>query len=320
MSDKDNLLSKIENTKSGILHELEELKKISSSLEAGSESIENLHKYVKKISGTVNQINLISSLLKGINQFCSRTVIFLIRDDKLVGWGGSGIMDGNSEMKDSEIKKIFFSLSADTVFKYVLENKKPYFGDPGKHKDNHLIYNRFGNISPDKIFVTPYFVKGKPQAVVYTDSISGKNIGVKEIEIIITVGEMSLDLLPVRQRMVAKVKTQEYNDNQDSKSDSFPEVISPEPPEPKKAAGIKESDPERLARVIVNDMILYNKQQVEDARRAKRVYEELKATIMQSKELYLSKHSDLRPFEIQLVETLAAGDREALQGYNFETI
>ncbi len=316
MSDNNNFISKIENTKSGILQELEELKRLSSTL-GNSECVENIHSFVKKISSSVNQINLISNLLRGINQFCSRTAIFLLRDDKLVGWGGAGIMNGDEPMKDSDLKKIFFSLSADTVFKDVLEQKKTYNGDPMGHKDNHLIYNRFGNTIPDSILVIPFFVKGKPQAVVYTDVLSGAPIGIKEIEILSIVGEMSLDLLPIRQRIIAKVKTQEYESEPESKSDSFEKVVVSAESKP---IEIKESDPERLARVIVNDMILYNRQQVEDARQGKRVYDELKATILQSKELYLSKHSDLRPFEIQLVETLADGDREALNGYKFETI
>jgi len=316
MSDKSNFISKIENTKSGILQELEELKRLSSSL-GSNESVENLHLFVKKISSSVNQINLISNLLRGINLFCSRTAIFLLRDDKLVGWGGSGIMNGDEPMKDSELKKIFFSISADTVFKDVLQQKKPYSGDPGAHSDNHLIYNRFGNTIPDSILVIPFFVKGKPQAIVYSDVLSGAPIGTKEIEILSVVGEMSLDLLPIRQRIMAKVKTQEYESEPESKSDSFEKVVVTAESKP---IEIKESDPERLARVIVNDMILYNRQQVEDARQGKRVYDELKATILQSKELYLSKHTDLRPFEVQLLETLADGDRESLNGYKFETI
>ena len=107
MSEKDNLITRIEHTKSGILQELEELKRLSSTMGSG-EAVENLYSYVKKISASVNQINLISNLLRGINVFCSRTAIFLLRDDKLVGWGGSGIMAGTEPMKDTELKKIFF--------------------------------------------------------------------------------------------------------------------------------------------------------------------------------------------------------------------
>ncbi len=316
MSGTDNLISKIENTKSGILQELEELKRLSTSL-GNSDTIDNLHTFIKKISASVNQINLISDLLRGINIFCSRTAIFLLRDDKLIGWGGSGIMSGSAPMKDTDLKKIFFSLSADTAFKEVLEQKKPYHGDPEKHNDNHLIFSRFGNTTPDSILVIPFFVKGKPQAVIYADVLSGTQMGVKEIEILSMVGEMSLDLLPIKQRIIAKVKTQEYEEKPESKSDSFQKVVVSAESKP---IEIKESDPERLARVIVNDMILYNRAQVENARSEKRVYDELKATILQSKELYLSKHNDLRPFEIQLVETLADWDREALNGYKFETI
>ncbi len=316
MSANNLLSSKIEEVKKGISNELDQLKEFSLSPAETGGSIEDMHKYIKKISSSVNQINLISNLLKGINLFCSRTAIFLLRDDKLIGWGGSGVIEGEDDISNKEIKKMFFSLSADTSFKAVLESQKSFSGDPMLHHDNHLIYSRFGNKVPRNIFVVPFFVKGKPQAVIYTDSLDGEKIGEKEIEIITTVGEMSLDLLPIKQKIIARVKTHEYEEDKRVKTDSFikPDEVASKPIE------IKESDPERMARVIVNDIILYNKRQIEEARANKKVYETLKGTILQSKELYMSKHSDLRPFEIQLLETLADGDRESLEGYNFETI
>ncbi len=85
-------------------------------------------------------------------------------------------------------------------------------------------------------------------------------------------------------------------------------------------SSVKESDPERLARVIVNDIILYNKKAVEEGRKNKNLYEIMENTIIQSKELYLNKYDDLHAFESQLLDNLAKGDREALQGYNFEAV
>ncbi|MEN8154363.1 MAG: GAF domain-containing protein [Acidobacteriota bacterium] len=318
MSANNLISSKIEEVKAGLINDLDQLKGLYSPGGESGSNINDMHKYIKKISSSVNQINLISNLLKGINLFCSRTAIFLLRDDKLVGWGGSGIIEGEEETSNKEIKKMFFSLSADTSFKAVLESKKPFSGDPMSHPDNHLIYSRFGNKTPQSVFVVPFFVKGKPQAVIYSDSLDEKKISEKEIEIITTVGEMSMDLLPIKQKIIARVKTQEYEEEKESKGKT--DTLLKVDVSPSKPIEIKESDPERMARVIVNDIILYNKKRVEDARAQKKVYQILKGTILQSKELYMNKHSDLRPFEIQLLETLADGDRESLEGYEFETI
>ena len=192
---------------------------------------------------------------------------------------------------------------------------------PSSQPDDHLVFSRFGGGRPEKIFVAPFFVKGKPQAIIYADSFDGKIIGEKEIEIISTVGEMSLDLLPLRQKLLAKVETRKYDEAEDEKPDfdAYPtsvETISDE----KTVHSIKANDPERLARVIINDIILYNKTVVEDGRTHRNLYNVLQDTIAQAKELYLNKFSDLASFERQLIETLAKGDKEALKGYRFETI
>jgi len=52
----------------------------------------------------------------------------------------------------------------------------------------------------------------------------------------------------------------------------------------------------------------------------KKLYKILGDTIEQSKEIFLNKFDDLTPFETQLLETLAAGNRDALNGYKFEKI
>ena len=123
-----------------------------------------------------NQLLLIGSIIEGINHFCDRAAMFLLRDDKLVGWKGKGFSGENGQINDEDLKRIFFSLSANTVLKSVIETKKNYMGEPICKPDDFLIYNRFGGGKPKKIFVLPFFVKGKPQAVIYADSLAGTPI------------------------------------------------------------------------------------------------------------------------------------------------
>lgn len=324
------------------------------------DKISFIHKYVKNISSAANQLNLINNFLEGINQFCTRAALFLLREDKLVGWKGRGFSAHGGGIGDEEVKKIFFSLSANTIFKNVLEKHTPYSGSPSSQPDDHLIYSRFGGDVPEKILVLPFFVKGKPQAIVYTDTFAGKPIGEKEIETISLVGEMSLDLLPLRQKILSRVKTREFVEDADEKPQPqephvapvTPEAapvpepqVPPPPPAPsdsgsqtasgqyesyptsleslhdeKTVPSIRENDPERLARVIINDIILYNKTVVEDGLKHRNLFSVLQDTILQARELYLNKFSDLGAFEKQLIETLAKGDKDALKGYKFETL
>lgn len=342
---RDMVFTKIDQVTNNIIMQLEELKGLSDftqynipkELEIPGKGpevnvIRILHRYIIKISIAANQLDLITNFLEGVNQFCSRAALFLLREDRLVGWKGKGFSGEGGEIGDEEIKKIFFSLSANTLFKYVLDEQKGYLGAPSPQPDDHLIYSRIGGKNPQKVFALPFFVKGKPQAVIYTDVYEGKTIGKKEIEILATVGEMSLDLLPLRQKILAKVKTQKYFDEtEDEEAEAEAEELAEEPqmpPSPPEAEdedqtlpSIRENDPERLARVIVNDIYLYNKSKVDQVLQdGENLYDFLQNTILQSRELYLNKFSDLSPFEKQLIKTLARGNKEALKGYNFETL
>jgi hypothetical protein len=334
---RDMVFTKIDRVTNNIIMQLEDMKELSDFTKyqipkeldipgKGPEVdvIRILHRYIIKISIAANQLDLITNFLEGINQFCSRAALFLLREDKLVGWKGKGFSGEGGEIGDEEIKKIFFSLSANTLFRYVLDEQKGYLGAPSPQPDDHLIYSRFGGKNPYKVYALPFFVKGKPQAVIYTDVYEEKAIGKKEIEILATVGEMSLDLLPLRQKILAKVKTQKYFDEaEDEEAEAAPKP--PPPPEvedeDQTLPSIRENDPERLARVIVNDIYLYNKSKVDQVlQNGENLYDLLQNTILQSRELYLNKFTDLSPFERQLITTLARGNKDALKGYNFESL
>jgi hypothetical protein len=310
------LLNRIDSFQSNMFRDIEKLKELDELVkfnvpedfagrneadDSGAE-ITVLNDYVKKIAAASNH-------------FCDRAALFLLRDDKLVGWKGKGFSGQDGQISDEELKRIFFSLSANTVLKSVIEQKKNYMGEPIHKPDDFLIYNRLGGGKPKKILVMPFFVKGKPQAVIYADSLTGTVIKHKVIEILAAVGELSLDMLPIRQKMLAKIKTHEFVEDTEVEARVFEHVDELE----KTSAPVRENDPERFARVIINDIILYNKKVVDDGIKNTNLYEVLKETLLQAKELYMRRSSDLRYFEEQMVNILAKGDRRALKGYNFES-
>ncbi|HOW45151.1 MAG TPA: hypothetical protein PK919_08275 [Candidatus Aminicenantes bacterium] len=325
------LLNRIDSFQSSVFRDIEKLKDMDELARftlpkelAGRDEdadaaadVATLNEFVKKISTASNQLLLIGSIIEGINRFCDRAALFLLRDDKLVGWRGKGFSGENGQISDEELKRIFFSLSANTVLKAVIESKKSYAGDPLHKPDDFLIYNRLGGGKPKRILVLPFFVKGKPQAVIYADSLTGAPIRSKPIEVLATVGELSLDLLPLRQKLLAKIKTQEFVEDTEVEAKVYE---THEEEMEKTSAPLRENDPERYARVIINDIILYNKKVVEDGIKNRNLYEVLKETLLQAKELFLRRSSDVRYFEEQLVNVLAKGDRMALKGYKFEAL
>lgn len=338
---KDLIISKLHNVQEQILNSLESLADfddfnnyslpdnlgISGSVsDKADNTIDQIHKYTKEIASAVNQLSLINNLLEGINSFCKRSALFLLRDDKLVGWKGKGFTGFDNSITDEEVKKVFFSLSADTVFKKVLNTKEAYLGKPNSQPDDHLMYSRFGGDLPDMVFILPFFVKGKPQAVIYTDSFNGEDILSKEIEILATVGEMSLDLLPLKQKILAKVKTQEFLDDPQGQTkiesgDSASIKVDPrESTSEIPFQSVKANDPARKARVIIDDIILYQPDVVKEGLANRNLGIILKDTLEQAKEEFLRKYDNLEVFEEQLINHLAKGDKEALNGYNFETV
>lgn len=285
---------------------------------SASESVDNLHHYVMNISSADNQLNLINTLIEGIHSCCRRAALFLVRDDKFVGWKGTGFGSVEGEMKNDDIKNLFFSISASTIFKKVLKDGEAYEGQPETEPDDHLVYSRFGGSRPSKVLVMPFFVKGKPQAAIYADCSEETSIKRKDIEIIARTGEMSLDLLPIRQKLLSRIKTQEFIEG----PSSIPEPVAhpAETQETFDPSSVKKNDPERKARVIINDMILYNQSVVDRGLAANDLVGVMGDTLIQAKEEYLRKFDDLAIFEDQLVKILAKGNKDALKGYKFETM
>ena len=319
---KTELLARLEELKTLGEYNIDEFEKylpppVEEKIVKGDNHIEVLHEAAVSLNSAVKQTGLIEILIENIQCFSSRAALFLLKDDQLIGWKAKGFRGVQGEITDLGLTKIFFSLSAQTVFRTVLDNKQIYLGPPQSQPDDHLIYNRFGGDPPEQIFVLPFFVKGKPQAVIYTDSFPGTTIFRQEIETLKIMGEMSLDLLPIRQKILSRVQTQEFQDEKPAA-----EIVSntPEPVTEVASPSVGSKDPERLARVIINDILLYNTKAVEEGLKNKKLFEILEDTILQAREQFKKKYRDVSIFEKHLVKTLAKGDISALKGYRFESI
>jgi hypothetical protein len=99
---------------------------------------------------------------------------------------------------------------------------------------------------------------------------------------------------------------------------SSPSVAAPvEPPpaaEPEAPADKQHEDAKRFARLLVSEIKLYNESKVEEGRKNRDVYSQLKEDIERSRKLYTERYPDAPPgfFNDELVRVLAGGDEAAL--------
>ncbi len=346
-------LNKVDNFQNQMIRELDEVRNLETvfqydydesmfKTEESGEQLDYLNEYVKKIAYASSQVNLLNLIVDGLQNYCSRTIFFLLKDDRFIGWKGAGFSGKNGEISNDDVKNLFFSFSADTTLTSVIKSNKPYFGVPLNANDDNLIYRRLGGDMPIDVLFLPFAVRGKPQAVIYCDRLITGNIYRKPIEIIAIVGELSLEVLPIKQKIIARVKTTELTEKLEKTDDlnlngkqmknektaaEFPEIKKKYQPEvkietiedsEKTSDSVREKDSERFVRVTISDINLYRRKEIEEGIKNGRLFYELEDVIMQAKENCMRKGCSLQYFEEQLIKIIARGNKELLKGYPFE--
>jgi hypothetical protein len=93
-------------------------------------------------------------------------------------------------------------------------------------------------------------------------------------------------------------------------------AITPPPaaPAPAPVDDKQHEDAKRFARLLVSEIKLYNESKVQEGRKSRDLYQQLKEDIERSRKLYSERYSDAPPqyFDDELVRVLADGDASAL--------
>jgi hypothetical protein len=90
--------------------------------------------------------------------------------------------------------------------------------------------------------------------------------------------------------------------------------VSPPPAAPAEPAAKEHEDAKRFARLLVSEIKLYNEAKVEEGRKNRDIYDQLKEDIERSRKLYSERYPGAPPgfFNDELVRVLAGGDEGAL--------
>jgi len=313
----DKSLEKInavfKKTKSIIETELSdsELSKIESDLETQimippekGLNLEVLYKKIKVVSDAGTQSSIIDAMMDGLEFLTERSYFLVKKGTNIVCFRSTGI--------SSNPKQLIIPYSADTSVKHVIDSGEIYFGSVNKFPEENIILNKIEKPKPSEIFVLPIKIKGKTMASIYIDN-KGKKIENRDaIKIFSHVTSMSLDLLPIK-----KWVTESLEKGKAKKPQKTEVKLSPEEKKSHDKA-------KRLSKVIVSDIIAYNKDAIKKGEEQGNIYKYLKNEIDQAAAHFYNKVNEniwkqKNYFEEKLIEKIAKGDKDLLDGFNFRT-
>lgn len=301
-----------------------------------------LQKAVSAIQAGTTQKEILRALLDSTALYCGRAALFVVKNGAATGWQGAGF-PSNDAIKD-------FSLDTHSgVIARVLQTRTPENTAASDFDQNFI--SDFGPPSDGHLALLPLLLKDKVSALVYADS-GPKGAAVDPAALDVLVKATSAWLEVVSQR-----KQAQKEGSPEAEMHSAPPVNDPfaahAPLHAAKAELIPEEAPtvamaaaagagsavaaapalspeeaeihrkaQRFARLLMDEIKLYNQAKVSEGRKHKDLYDRLKEDIEKSRATYLKRYGNTSAastdyFSQELIRSLAEDD-VSLLGKNFQ--
>ncbi|HXE90608.1 MAG TPA: hypothetical protein VNK82_06550 [Terriglobales bacterium] len=310
-----------------VLQEIEALLQAApgESTTPGGAPTDVLNSAIATIQDVSSQSDILRTLLDGAARFAGRVALFVIRGGTATGWQGRGFAN------DDAIKGTSVDPSRGLAAR-AMQDRMPAAAAAAEFSSNFVA--SFGNPADGNAVVLPLVVKDKVAALLYADVGTGADgrIDPSALHVLVRSTGHWLELLSLRKTAGAS----EAAPAEAPEAPPPPSVAAPPPPPPppppKEPARVEEpvmspADQElhkkakRKAKVLVEEIKLYNQAKVTEGRKHKDLYDRLKEDIEKSRAEY-EKHfgktaaADANYFVKELVRILADNDESAL-GNNF---
>lgn len=286
---------------------------------------------VSAIQDVTNQTDILRNLLEGCAKFSSRAALFVIRGGVANGWQARGFED------DGAVKNVQVDTGKGLAAR-AFQTQNPAAAaaiefDPGFNQ-------KVGNPADGNVLILPLVVKEKVAALVYCDCGTEKawQIDNSALQLLVRSTGMWLEVLSLRK--TAGPERAEAEAPAAAAPPLPPPVAAappppaPEPeveaPPPPPAAAEAATSPEeeevhkkarRFAKLLVDEIKLYNKDKVSKGREHKDLYDRLKEDIEKSRATYEKRYGSTPAaaadyFSQEVVRTLADND-PSLMGSSF---
>ena len=185
-----------------------ELAASESSRAKASSDMAIVKSSISEINEQKSQAEILKALVNRASSFAPRVAFFVIKGEQATGWRGRGF---EGSVGDDAIQNISFSVNADTVVGSAAKQLATWSGGPGTHSEDHLILNRLGEETAQRIVSIPLKVRGRAVAVLYADSagLDSESINLEALETLVTVSGMAVELLSAARGATAPKRTAE---------------------------------------------------------------------------------------------------------------
>jgi hypothetical protein len=308
--------------------------------QAGS-SAAGLQKAVARIQAGTTQKEILRALLDNTVLYCGRAALFVVKNGTATGWQGAGFSN-NDAIKD-------FALDMSSgIGARVLKSRTAENGASSDF-DQHFT-SKFGSPSDGKVALLPLLLKDKVSALVYADSgAQAGTLDAAALDVLVRATSAWLEVISQRKQAQKDGTPEPEMHSAPSANDPFaahtplhtgkahhepeavPAAMSAAAAAGGSSAGFAGLSPEdaevhhkaqRFARLLMDEIKLYNQAKVADGRKHKDIYDRLKEDIEKSRATYLKRYGNTSAasgnyFNQELIRSLAEDD-VSLLGKNFQ--
>lgn len=278
----------------------------------GAAPTDLLNAAVASVQDASSQTDILKALLDGATRFSRRTVLLVVRGNNATGWQARGFTEDDS-------LRAFIADCTSGLSGRVVKSRTPA-GAAADEFDPTFV-QRFGAPSDGNVLLLPLVIKEKVAALIYADGGSEGASGLERsaMELLVRTTGLWLEVLSFRKTAPADHSHAEAHSAVVAAS-APPLAVAPV------AAAQAVADDEvhvkarRFAKLLVEEIKLYNQDKVTEGRATKDLYDRLKDDIDKSRSTYERRYgqtvTDVDYFTQELVRILGDNDRDTL-GANF---
>jgi hypothetical protein len=305
-------------------------------------SAAGLQKAVARIQAGTTQKEILRALLDNTVLYCGRAALFVVKNGAATGWQGTAFSN-NDAIKD-------FALDMSSgIGARVLQSRTVQNGAASDF--DHGFTSKFGSPADGKVTLLPLLLKDKVSALVYADGGSqAGTLDAAALDVLVRATSAWLEVISQRKQAQKEGMPEAEMHSAPSANDPFAahaplhtgkahhesEAVPAAAMSAAAASGgsrigfppLSPEDAEvhrkaqRFARLLMDEIKLYNQAKVADGRKHKDIYDRLKEDIEKSRATYLKRYGNTTAasgnyFNQELIRSLAEDD-VSLLGKNFQ--
>jgi hypothetical protein len=259
-----------------------------------------------------SQADILRHLLEGEARFAGRVALFVVKGNAISGWQGIGFEDNDA------IKTLSIQTGSGLVGK-AIQARNPAAGSTQEF-DAGFVKSMKGP-ADGQCLVLPLVVKDKVAAVIYADAgtVPGGTLDSSGLQALTRFAAIWLELAALR-KVGGSSATEDVAQPQPAAA-----MAASAPASAPTSSGSEEDElhkkARRFAKLLVEEIKLYNQPRVEEGRQHKDLYERLKVDIEKSRSTYDKRYAESAVasadyFTQELIRILADNDA-SLMGASF---